>query len=141
MLDEWTEWAALGASVVIMLGMILLYLRAGGHLKLRRGKDEIEAGHDDEEPTTSTTCPIPLQTEHEAHFERIDETLAKLAEVESQNSAMLRAIDRMQRAQNVGLIALLRKANGEDINGDVKAALEGLANAEGYKEATMGGTI
>lgn len=139
MLDEWQEWAALGVAVVAVVGMILLYLHSGGKLKVKNAKGEINAGgaEEQEEPPE---CPTSIQIEHGNHFSRIDETLAKLAEVESQNAAMLRAFDRMQRAQNVGLVALLRKANGENINGDIKAAMDGLTREEGFKEAMMGGT-
>ena len=143
MLDEWPEWVALGAFSSAIVGMVLLYLRSGGRLKVKGEKGEISAGGSPDNTETQNPqgeCPMPLQREHNAHFERVDEALARLAEIERQNSTMLQGIDGMQRSQNKVLEMVARKLNGENINGEIGQALRDLAKWEGFKEAAGGGT-
>ena len=52
-----------------------------------------------------------------------------------------KGINAMQVAETSALDVLLGLAEGDQINGQVKEARKKLAQAEGFKEATEGGTI
>jgi hypothetical protein len=117
-LDTLSNIIGAGIIVLIALGMILWFaLRR----RIKAGKDGVTIGG------AESPC-APYIAEHAASLARLE--------------AGVSAINVMQLAQTRALDILLGLAEGEAINGQVKAARAGLTRAEGFKDATetMGAT-
>ena len=120
-------------STLAALTLVLVFIKAGVRLKF--GKDGGEAS--ETTTTTTTTSQVPkCDSFQQEHMLILQELKAGLAEV----AIIARGLDRLQIAQSEGLDVLLGLAEGEKVNGQVKEARRKLAVAEGFKEATEGGT-
>ena len=129
-LDDW--WDLLIAGVVILgtIGMLLAFFRRGGHVKA----GNVSVGED------SSPVPVPVvsvstlpcdsyQHDHMAALDRLSASLDSIAKT-------MHGINQMQLAETEALDVLLGLAEGDAINGQVKAARRKLTLAEGYKEAS-----
>ena len=131
-LDDWWDIAIAGVIILGTVGMLLAFFRRGGHVRA----GSVTVGGDD----TPVPAPVPVvsvstlpcdsyQHDHMAALDRLSASLDSIAKT-------MHGINQMQLAETEALDVLLGLAEGDAINGQVKAARRKLTLAEGYKEAS-----
>lgn len=134
-------------GVCVIAGMALLTVAVvvlNRKIKLRKGSGvdsetvEITSKDDRGEPvntkTTTTHASRPAscddyQADHLALMKELSTAVLEIKQV-------ILGVDAMQKAETNALCVLLGLAEGDEINGQVKAAKTALLQAQGYKQAT-----
>jgi len=125
-LDDWYDIAIAGVIILGAIGMLLAFFRRGGHVKA----GNVTVGGDDVPVVPVSTLPCDnYQHDHMAALERLTESVTAIA-------TMMNGMNQMQLAETEALDVLLGLAEGDAINGQVKAARRKLTLAEGFKEAS-----
>lgn len=125
-LDDWWDIAIAGVIILCTIGMLLAFFRRGGHVKA----GSVTVGGDSAPVVPISTLPCDsYQHDHMAALDRLSSAIDAIAKT-------MHGINQMQLAETEALDVLLGLAEGDAINGQVKAARRKLTLAEGYKEAS-----
>jgi hypothetical protein len=140
MLDTPLEIGIVGATLIILALIALRMARSGGKTKARLGPKGLELESAGADPAATLGCPpggcIDHYAEHAPLLEQLVAAVAQLTKAVEIIVTEGRGTREVLAAQSQGLDVLLGLAEGEEVNGQVKAARSALTRAEGYKEAT-----
>jgi hypothetical protein len=118
-IDSLQELVAAGVIVLLALGMILGFAM---RRRIKASKGEVVIDEQEEGKGQAATLCAPYVAGHTAILARLE--------------ALAEATNVMQLAQNEALDVLLGLAEGDQINGQVKAVRRKLIRAEGFKDGT-----
>jgi len=140
-LDDWWEMIIAGA---IILGVLLVLTRgvrdAGRAIIAYAKRHRIKAGPVELGEASADPAPTacaPYVVEHTEILGALQDAITRLTAIQEQMAREVGGIDQMQRAQNGILDVLARKAQGEQLNGEIAEARRALTKAEGYKEGAV----